>query len=71
MEAVCKLRSKFNDALNDAVAKAEQYILTINSCNAYEDFTKTGTVSNRGKSAFWHKIDDLIHHFDMNKVNFC
>ena len=38
--AVCGLRNKFNDALNDAVAKIGQYILTINSCSAYEDFKK-------------------------------
>ena len=43
------LRLKWNDALNDAVAKIGQYVLTINSCNSYEHFDKRGNLSLRGK----------------------
>ena len=39
------LRPKYNDALNDSVAKVNQYILTINSCKSYEDFDKHGKLS--------------------------
>ena len=42
---VCGLRNKFNDALNDAVAKIDQRILTIASCNHYEDLDKHGNLS--------------------------
>ena len=48
MHGICNLRSKFNDSLNDVVAKVDQFILTINSCNAYKDFTKTRGLSSRG-----------------------
>ena len=63
-----ELRSKFNDALNDAGAKVDHYILTINSCNAYEHFDKKGELSPKGKSEFWSKIDDLIDRFYADKV---
>ena len=63
-----KLRLHFNDALNDAVAKVGQYILTINSCNAYEDYDNRGYLLVKGKCNFWLEIDDLIQHFDFNKV---
>ena len=33
MAGICHLRAKFNDTLNDAIAKVDQYIMTINSCN--------------------------------------
>ena len=36
------LRPKFNDALNDTVAKIDQYILTVNSCGAYEHYDSQG-----------------------------
>ena len=37
---IAHLRPKLNDALNDATAKIDHYIVTINSCNAYEDFNR-------------------------------
>ena len=68
MHVVCGLRSKFNDTLNDTVAKVNQYILTITSCNAYEDFNKSGNLSDRGKTAFWNELNDLIQRFEHHKV---
>ena len=68
MSGICELRSKFNDALNDAVAKYNQYILTVNSCNTYDHFDQMGMLSSKGKEAFWYEIDDLIARFDVNKV---
>ena len=65
---VCNLRAKFNDSLNDATAKIDQYILTINSCNAYENFDKHGNLSIKGKQAFWWELDNLIYRFEDNKV---
>ena len=53
------LRAKFNDALNDAAAKINQRILTINSCNAYEDSNNKGGLSDRGRTAFWQELNDL------------
>ena len=38
LQAICDKRAKLNDALNDAVAKIDQHILTINTCSAYEHF---------------------------------
>ena len=63
-----KLRPHFNDTLNNTVAKVGQYILTINSCNAYEDYDNRGFLSVKGKGNFWLEMDDLIQHFDFNKI---
>ena len=65
---VCSLRAKFNDALNNAVSKSDQYILTINSCNTYDHYDHHGGLSQKGKLAFWHKMDDLIERFEKDKV---
>ena len=63
-----KLRPRFNDALNDAVAKIDHYLLTINSCNAYEDYDKRGLLSIRGKNNFWLELDNLLQRFDCGKI---
>ena len=39
---VCNLYAKFNDSLNDAVAKLDQRILTIDTCSTHEHFDKCG-----------------------------
>ena len=62
------LRAKFNDALNDAVAKTDLRILTITACNTYEDFDHKAMLSIRGKTSFWREIDDLIQKFDHRRV---
>ena len=68
MFQICNLRAKFNDSLNDAVAKVDQYILTINSCNTYDHFDRLGNLSPKGKTAFWTEIDELMAQFEHNKV---
>ena len=68
IKAVCSLRPKFNDALNDATAKIDQKILTTNSCNTYEHFDKDGNLSPKGKYEFWMELDDLVARFDRDKI---
>ena len=68
MASICKLRAKFNDTLNDTTAKLNLHILTINSCNAYKHFQKAGGLSLSGKHEFWLELDELIDHFQHNKV---
>ena len=63
-----QLRSKFNNTLNDTIAKLDQCILTVNSCNTYEDFNHHGNLSPKGKSKFWWEIDDLLERFEKNKI---
>ena len=65
---VLALHPKFNDSLNDAVAKIGHYMLTVNACNAYEHYDKHGLLSAKGKEEFWLEIDDLLEHFDFHKV---
>ena len=62
------LRLKFNDALNDAAAKVEHYMLRINSCQSFEDFERSGNLSIRRKTSFWYELDNLIERFDRDKV---
>ena len=61
-------RAHFNDSLNDMTAKISQRILTINSCNAYKHFEQGGHLSQRGYSAFWQEMDDLLDRYERNKV---
>ena len=63
-----EFRAKMNDALNDAVAKIDQHILTILSCNAYEDFDKCRNLSPHGKRAFWFEVDELLEKLDTGKI---
>ena len=68
MSKICDLRSRFNDALNSAVAKINQFMLTINNCNTYDHFDRLGNLSPKGKKEFWYELDDLIDRFDCDKV---
>ena len=60
LHAALKLRNKFNDALNDAVAKIDHYLLTVNSYNANEDYTHKGELSDKGKTVYWLEINGLM-----------
>ena len=68
INTVCEYRAKFNDALNDGVAKISGRILTVNSCNAYEDFDRCGNLSNKRKADFLWEVDELIEIFEKNKL---
>ena len=68
MYAIHSLWPRYNDALNDAVVKVNECILTINSCNHYEDFTHLGQLSTKEKRSFWHEIDDLLRRFHLDKI---
>ena len=47
------LRSKFNDALNDAVAKIEEYMLTVSSYHQCEHYDHKGRLSEKGKKSIF------------------
>ena len=51
-QKVYLLRAKFNDALNDSVARIEQKIMTINSCNSVDHFDQWGNLSRKGQTCF-------------------
>ena len=65
---ICQLRAKFNDALNDTIAKVDHYIMTITSCNQYQHYDKSGKLSMSGKSAFWSELDDLLQKFEADRI---
>ena len=62
------LRSKFNDALNSAVAEIDQRILTITSCNSRDHFNYQGNLTVKGRYDYWREIDDLLDRFDRRGV---
>ena len=68
LSQILDLRPRSNDALNDAVAKVDQRILTINSCNTYEHFNSKANLSLKGKTEFWCELDDLVARFHRNKI---
>ena len=67
-QAIFDCRAKYNDALNNAVSRINHRIMTINSCNTTGHFDVKGNLSTKGKTAFWHEIDDLLDRFDRDKV---
>ena len=68
LKFVHMMRPKFNDALNTAAVKIDQYIMTINSCNTQDHFDHWGSLLQKGKNALWMEIDDLIECFDHDAV---
>ena len=67
-ESICSLRRKFNEILNEAVARQGNNILTVKSCDAPEHFDRSGKLSTLGRKTYWEEIDYLIERFDHNKV---
>ena len=61
-------RAKLNDAINTAVAKIGEHMLTINSCNMYEHFDSKGKLTETSRKSFIHEIDYLLQCFDLNKI---
>ena len=61
---VCSLYYKFNSILDDAAARQDHKVINIRSCSSYDCFDSMGNLSNRGKVAFWHKVDELLEKYD-------
>ena len=68
LQSIYAMRPRFNDALNDAVAKLNARILTINSCNSYDHFNRNGKLLQKGKEEYWWELDDLLQRFDLNRI---
>ena len=68
MQKVCKLRPKFNESLNSAVAKLGQNVMHICSCNSGSHFDHHGNLTLKGKHSFWREVDDLIKLFDIGEI---
>ena len=67
-EKIFSLRSKFNEVLNESAAENDHRILTINTCKTRSHFDHKGNLSEKGKTAFWEEIDDLLYRFDDNGI---
>ena len=68
MEAVCSLRSKFNDIVSSVTAKHDNHLLQIRSCISPDHFDQFGNLSSKGKFEFWYEMDQLIQRFDTHKI---
>ena len=68
LEAICSLRPKFNEILNEAVARQDNRILSIKGCESSECFERSGKLSLKGKTVFWQEMDNLLERYDRNKV---
>ena len=62
------MRARFNDALNQAVARDNQTIMTINSCNTSSHFSHLGDLSDKGKEDLWLEIDYLLEKYDRKEI---
>ena len=68
MTKLCTLCNKFNDLLNEAMARRNGHILSIRSLNLPQHFDKFGNLSTVGKEAFWIEMDELIEKFDHDRI---
>ena len=68
LERLCMARTKFNDALNEAVAKYNNHIMNITACNLPEHYNRYGRLSNLGSKVFWQEMDHLMERFDKNEI---
>ena len=70
--SICKMRLKFNDILNEAVARQSEnnHIMNFHSCNTLDHFDRSGNLSAKGKTALWYEIDDIIEKFESGDRRF-
>ena len=61
---VCKMRSKFNEIINEIAARQGNKIINLKSCYSLQDFDRLGNLSARGKTMLWQEIDDIIERFE-------
>ena len=67
-DEIFAMRAKFNDALNQVVARANQRIMMINSCNSSSHFTHLGELSDKGKQDLWLELDYLLEKYDCKDI---
>ena len=68
MEAVCGLRTKFNNILIDAAARQNNHILSIRTCIHLDHFDHWGNLSHKGKITFWQELDNLVDRFKNDRL---
>ena len=68
MAKICALRGKFNDLLNAAAARNDNKILSIRSLSNPVYFDVKGNLSESGRDVYWEELDELIEHFENDKV---
>ena len=69
LKNICMLRPKFNAVLAELVAARNCYIMSIESCSTEECFDTFGKLTKKGKTRFWHEIDELLEKFDKGKIS--
>ena len=60
LKSILDLRFKFNFILHAAIENQDHCVMSIRSCATANHFDAVGNLTNRGKIAFWHKVDDLL-----------
>ena len=65
---MCVVRTKYNEALNYAVAEIGHNIMNVNECCLPEHYDNWGKLIETGNGIFWQQVDDLIEQFDNNKI---
>ena len=68
LEKICVARPKYNDILNEAVARYNNNIMNVTSCNLPEHYNSQGRLTDKGKLAFWQEFDHLMERFDRNQI---
>ena len=60
LKSILDLRFKFNSILQAAIENQDDRVMSIRSCATANHFDAAGNLTNRGKIAFWHEVDDLL-----------
>ena len=65
---ICVTRLRFNEALNNTVAKMDNHIMNITYCNQEADFNPYRNLTPQSAKIFWQQLDSLIERFDNRKI---
>ena len=69
MEKVVSLRTKFNNAINDAAYDRQHSILSVDVCDSEAHFDLLGNLNHMGQFMFWKQVNFLLQEFDRKNVN--
>ena len=64
LAAICSLRPKLNQAINETAARQESKVLNIRSCTTFCNFDRDGMLTQQGKASFWREFDNLMERFE-------
>ena len=65
---ICAVQTKFNEALNDAVAQAKNNIMNVTACMQEDHFDPWGNLPKKGQRDYWQQVNYLLEQFNTDQI---